>query len=135
MTIIEWYEKTACDPSFTDIATLMQKRGKLSAHCVEMAKAIKDKMIEHRREDFRLTLASKRRKIELLSQTDPNTNKVYTNVKAADLIEVEFSDDLANVAAMETIIEGDKIILKQVNHVLEAMRQDIAELRGIREGK
>lgn len=135
MTIIEWYESICKDDSFNDIATLMQKRGQLSAASVTMAKGIKDKMIEHRREDFNLTIECKRRKIDLLSQTDPATNKVYTNVKVTDLIDVEFSDRLANVVAMETIIEGDKIILKQVNQVLEAMRQDIAELRAIREGK
>lgn len=134
-TIVEWYEQISKDESFNDIQTLMKKRGQLAAASVNLAKQIKDKHSWLRRESFYAGISKKRLVIELQTKTDPNTNKAYTSAKANAMADTEWADFEAPLEVTEVEIDGDKLVLKQINQVLEAMRQDIAEMRAEREGK
>lgn len=135
MTIIEWYEAACKDHSFNDIQGLIQRRGQLSASSVDLAKKIKDRHSELRRKMFLAETNKKRRIIELQTTIDGNTGKPYTSAKATAIADVESAEEMLPLEVVEVEIDGDKMILKQINQVLEAMRQDIADMRAAREGK
>lgn len=133
--VIDWYESISADEAFNDVGTLMRTRALLSAYSVKFARKIKEDAVSHRTNDFRYSVECKRRVIELMAKTDPHTQRAYTSAKANQMIEVEMSEMEESVEVADAMLDGNKIILKQVNHVLEAMRQDIAEMRVLRDDK
>lgn len=132
-TIVQWYERISRDDSFNDVASLMQKRGQLAASTVELAKRIKERGIMLRQLKFTTDLAMKRRFIELTQTTDPATGKTHTGAKADTMAWEQMADSHDKIETAEGEQEGDKIVLRQLNQVLEAMKQDIAELRNVRD--
>lgn len=133
--VIDWYEAISQDEAFNDVATLMRTRDLLSAYSVKFARKIKDELVQHRTDDFRYGVELKRKVIGLMATKDVHTQRSYSSAKANQIVEVELSDLHERVEIAEATLEGNKIILRQINHVLEAMRQDIAEMRALRDDK
>lgn len=133
--VIDWYEAISQDEAFNDVATLMRTRDLLSAYSVKFARKIKDELVQHRTDDFRYSVELKRKVIGLMATKDVHTQRSYSSAKANQIVEVELSDLHERVEIAEATLEGNKIILRQINHVLEAMRQDIAEMRALRDDK
>jgi hypothetical protein len=131
--IIQWYEGISQDPAFNDVATLMQQRAKLAAILYSMSVTFAGLLKGYRRQEFLHEIALKRRIIMLTAETDNATGKAYSHAKAEAMAKVELSIEGEAVAASEGEIEGWKIYMRQANAVLEAMRQDIAELRKLRD--
>lgn len=133
--IIAWYEKISQDPAFNDIATLMQKRGQLSAELYKLSVTLQRVMAGHRKADYMYEIAMKRKVIDLTAMTDNATGRAYSHAKAEAMARVDFLDEGLKLAEQEGTIDGWKIRLRQGNAVLEAMRQDIAELRKLRDNE
>lgn len=131
--IITWYENVSRDPSFNDVATLMQRRAELAARLYGAAKTLAGLLKGQRAADYQYDVSMKKRIIMLTAETDNATGKAYSHAKAEAMARVELVDEGLEVAKQEGEIEGWKIWIRQANAVLEAMRQDIAELRNVRD--
>lgn len=131
--IIQWYEDISRDPSFNDVATLMQRRAELAARLYGAAKTLAGLLKGQRAAEYQYEVNVKRRVIMLTAETDNATGKAYSHAKAEAMAKVELSGEGLEIAKEEGTIEGWKIWIRQANAVLEAMRQDIAEMRKLRD--
>lgn len=131
--IISWYEDISRDPSFNDVATLMQRRAELAARLYGASKTLASLLKGHRASEYQYEINVKRRVIMLTAETDNATGKAYSHARAEAMAKVELSSEGLEVAKEEGTIEGWKIWIRQANAVLEAMRQDIAEMRKLRD--
>lgn len=131
--IIQWYEDVSRDPSFNDVATLMQRRAELAARLFGAAKTLASLTKGQRAAEYQYEINVKRRVIMLTAETDNATGKAYSHAKAEAMAKVELADEGLAIAKEEGTIDGWKIWIRQANAVLEAMRQDIAEMRKLRD--
>lgn len=128
--IIEWWNNLPSD--FNDVKTLFEKRRRLAAHHVFMAKYWSDKNKEYNAAYSTRKMKEAKEMVARLDMID-NTTEKYTTLgksEAKALIHVE--EEFFNAYELKGIIEGVKTIMDAVKIALQAMNQEIAELRGIR---
>lgn len=133
--IIEWYKLNCGDIHPQDLGLLLEKRAKLAAYSVTYAKVILRYGKEYANYHVTRSINVKIRANELQAKPDPDAanNKTYTNARSLEIATIENQGVYRDEYMAEANYNGHKLILNQVNAVLSAMQQDIAELRNVRE--
>lgn len=132
--IIDWYRINCEIIGAEHLEQLMQKRAKLASYSVTYARFVLRYAKEYAKNHVTRQINVKVRANELQAMRDPNAagDKTYTNARANEIATAENKAVYMAEYMAEADYNGHRIILNQINAVLDSMRQDIAELRGIR---
>lgn len=124
-TIISWWQHLPND--FNDINTLIEKRRKLSAYSVFMAKHIAD---IHKKYGKAYPKRKVKQAKELIKKMESIDHITLGKADAHAIVEVE--EELIDDYSLKAQIDGYKAIKKSIQDTLTAMHQEIADLREIR---
>lgn len=134
--IMKWYEAIVSKKEqFVDIETLMKARAKLAIGGYDLSVEFAKEKQELRLLECDYDISKDKRVIKLMADTDPDTSKTYSSAKANQLADSELENIRIRIATLEGMTDGKSKVLAQTNKVLDAMQQDIAELRELRKGK
>lgn len=135
--IMDWWYALPYD--YNNLGELQFKRKQLASLALYIGKELAIKIRE-------LTIAHSQRRIEeakksteYQSKIDPDkttkdgATKTFTSARAKEKALIDIQPLYDREYKLEGEIEGSKIILKQVNLILQAQHQDIAEMRGVRD--
>lgn len=128
-SINEWYMHL--DPGFNDLELLMHKRRMLVGFFNKLAKEYKEKLIEYNTGHANRRIAEALKIMEYVDSHDNQTNKGMLLGKAQAKTLTEIQKEYLHVYELKGLTEGYKVLKDSVQHTLQAMHQDIADLRGM----